>query len=157
MKKILCLLVVLAGFSTPSFANESAEALQEAFMAGLLANDAQAIARCYAIDAVNFPLDSMIGYGPDSVAEPWGGFFSAFKVTAASLSEKHLELHGDTAIAWGIFNIVADPIAGGDAVEFVGRYMDVARNIDGSWLYVADHASMPLPATNDSSNDSRAR
>jgi hypothetical protein len=24
--------------------------------------------------------------------------------------------------------------------------MDVARNIDGSWLYVADHASMPFPS-----------
>jgi hypothetical protein len=24
--------------------------------------------------------------------------------------------------------------------------MDVAKNFDGSWLYVADHASMPMPA-----------
>ena len=33
-----------------------------------------------------------------------------------------------------------------EAVEMRGRYMDVAKNIDGSWLYIADHASMPLPA-----------
>ena len=157
MKKFLCLFACVLCFSTTAFANESAEALQNAFMAGLMANDARAIADCYATDAVNFPLDALVGYGPDSVAKSWGDFFSSFKVTAASLSEQHSEIHGDTAIAWGIFNIVADPIAGGDAVEFVGRYMDVARNIDGSWLYVADHASMPLPATNDSSNDSRAR
>ena len=146
MKKNLCLFAWLVCFSTSTFANESAKALQDAFMAGLIANDAQAIAECYATDAVNFPLDALVGYGPDSVAESWGGFFSAFKVIAASLSEGHLETHGDTAIAWGIFKIIAEPVEGGEAIEFVGRYMDVARNIDGSWLYVADHASMPLPA-----------
>jgi len=30
-----------------------------------------------------------------------------------------------------------------------GRYMDVARNINETWLYVADHASMPLPTPKD--------
>jgi hypothetical protein len=40
---------------------------------------------------------------------------------------------------------MAEPAEGGDVVEMKGRYMDVARNMDGTWLYVADHASMPLP------------
>ena len=76
----------------------------------------------------------------------WSGFFAAFKVVDANLSETHLETHGDTAVAWGLFTIIAEPVEGGEAVEMVGRYMDVARSIDGTWLYVADHASMPLPA-----------
>jgi ketosteroid isomerase-like protein len=80
------------------------------------------------------------------VIESWGGFFAAYKVVDAALSEEHLEIHGDTAVAWGLFTIMAEPVEGGEAVEMKGRYMDVARNIDGSWLYVADHASMPLPA-----------
>jgi len=118
-------------------------------VAGLLANDPQQLAACYAPDAVNFPLGAMIGHGPDSVAESWTGFFSKFKIIAAELPDGHLETHGDTAIAWGIFKITAEPIEGGEAVELVGRYMDVARNIDGNWLYVADHASIPLPPPED--------
>jgi hypothetical protein len=29
--------------------------------------------------------------------------------------------------------------------------MDAARKIDGEWLYIADHASMPVPAAEQSS------
>ncbi len=145
MNKFRCVLACMACFSTVAYANDSPEALQDAFMAALRANDSQGIAECYAADAVNFPVDSMIGHGPKSVAVSWSGFFAAFKVVDARLSETHLERHGDTAVAWGLFTILAEPAEGGEAVEMQGRYMDVARNIDGSWLYVADHASMPLP------------
>ena len=144
MKKLLCLLSCFACFSS-SLANESPQALQEAFMTALNANDAQGLADCYASNAVNFPVDSMVGIGPESAMASWSGFFAAYKVVDASLSDTHLEIHGDTAVAWGLFTIMAEPAEGGDAVEMKGRYMDVARNIDGAWLYVADHASMPLP------------
>jgi ketosteroid isomerase-like protein len=146
MKNFLIMIAGVLCFSATSMANESAAALQEAFVAGLVANDAQALADCYAPDAINFPVSTLVGHGPDSVAESWGGFFSSFKVIAADLSDGHLEIHGDTAIAWGFFKIVAEPIEGGEAVEMLGRYMDVARNFDGHWLYVADHASIPPPA-----------
>ncbi len=118
-------------------------------MAALKANDAQGLANCYASDAVNFPVDTLVGIGPESALQSWGGFFAAYKVVDASLSDEHLEIHGDTAIAWGLFTIMAEPVEGGDAVEMKGRYMDVARNIGGTWLYVADHASMPFPAPED--------
>lgn len=144
MTKTLAALALL--WAAPLLANDSPKALQDAFMTAILNNDADAIAACYAEDAVNFTLDSMMGTGPESARESWGNFFSAFEVQKAELSEKHLEVHGDTAIAWGLFTIVATPREGGDPVEFRGRYMDVARDIDGRWLYVADHASMPLPS-----------
>ena len=146
MKNALSLFTCLVCFSATAFGNESPEALQGAFMGALRANDAQGLADCYATDAVNFPVGALIGHGPDSVAESWSGFFAAFKVVDATLSETHLETHGDTAVAWGLFTILAEPAEGGEAIEMVGRYMDVARKIDGTWLYVADHASMPLPA-----------
>jgi len=146
MKKLLCVLSCLVCFSSLSFANESPQALQEAFMTALKGNDVQGLADCYTSDAVNFPVGSLVGTGPESVIESWGGFFAAYKVVGAALSEDHLEIHGNTAIAWGLFTIMAEPAVGGEAVEMKGRYMDVARNMDGTWLYVADHASMPLPA-----------
>ncbi len=146
MKSLLCVLTSLACFLSSSFANESPQALQEAFMAALKANNVQGLASCYTSDAVNFPVDSLVGSGPESVTESWSGFFAAYTVVDAGLSETHLEIHGETAIAWGLFTIMAEPVEGGDIIEMKGRYMDVARNTDGNWLYVADHASMPLPA-----------
>ena len=91
----------------------------------------------------------MVGSGPESAMASWSGFFAAYKVVDASLSSTHLEIHGDTAVAWGLFTIMAEPAEGGEAIEMKGRYLDVARSIDGTWLYVADHASMPLPAPED--------
>ena len=145
MRKLLYVLTGLVCFSSTSFANDSPEALQEAFMAALKGNNAQGLADCYTSDAVSFPLDSLVGVGPGSVKESWDGFFEAYTVVDASLSDAHMEVHGNTAVAWGLFTIMAQPAEGGDAVEMKGRYMDVARNMDGTWLYVADHASMPLP------------
>jgi ketosteroid isomerase-like protein len=129
MKKMFCFVFCLVCFASSSLANESPQALQDAFMTALKANDAQGLAECYSSDAVNFPVDTLVGIGPESA--------------------KHLEIHGDTAIAWGLFTIMAEPAEGGDPIEMKGRYMDIARNIDGTWLYVADHASMPLPARED--------
>jgi ketosteroid isomerase-like protein len=143
MKAFTTLLLLFA--STLVVANETPQALQDAFMAGVITNNADVIAACYTDDAINFTLDRMMGIGPESARASWGGFFEAYEVVKAQLSETHLEVHGDTAIAWGLFMIVAIPREGGEAVEFLGRYMDVARNIGGRWLYVADHASMPLP------------
>ena len=38
------------------------------------------------------------------------------------------------------------PKDGGEAITMEGRYMDMAKKIDGKWRYVVDHASAPLPA-----------
>lgn len=99
MRKLMYLTACLVCYSTLSFANESPQALQEAFMAALKANDAQRMAECYASNAVNFPVDSMVGIGPESALQSWSGFFAAYKVVDASLSDTHLEVHSDTAIA----------------------------------------------------------
>lgn len=141
----LVLLLVLSA-SSPVLANDSPQALQDAFLKALRANDVEGMAACYTEDATNFPTDSLIGVGPESVRASWGGFLDAYRVIDARLSQQHLEQSGDLAVAWGLFTIVAGPIGGGEPAEMQGRYMDVARNIDGRWLYIADHASIPLPA-----------
>lgn len=44
---------------------------------------------------------------------------------------------------------MTESIEGGDVVEMTGRHTDVSRNIDGTWLNVADRDSMPLPTPPD--------
>jgi len=124
-------------------ANDSPQALQATFMTALRSNDADGLAACYTEDATNFPVDRLAGVGPESVRTSWGDFFGAYRVTAARLSDEHMEVLGDTAVAWGLFTIMAEPVAGGEPVEMRGRYMDVARSFNGRWLYIADHASLP--------------
>lgn len=143
--KFLTLILFLT-ISPVASAFDSPKALQDGFMAALRANDIEGLVMCYTADATNFAIDSMSGTGSESVRASWGGFFEAFNVTAAELSDKHLEVSGDLAAAWGLFTITAVPAGGGDAVVIKGRYMDVAKNFDGRWLYIADHTSVPVPA-----------
>ncbi len=143
--KLLTLILFLA-ISPVADAFDSPQALQAGFMAALRANDIEGLVMCYTADATNFAISSMSGTGPESVRASWGGFFQAFTVTAAELTDEHLEVSGDLAAAWGLFTITAVPAGGGDAVVIKGRYMDVAKNFDGNWLYIADHASVPVPA-----------
>lgn len=143
--KLLTLILFLA-ISPAADAFDSPQALQAGFMAALRANDIEGLVMCYTADATNFAISSMSGTGPESVRASWGGFFQAYTVTAAELSDEHLEVSGDLAAAWGLFTITAVPAGSGDAVVIKGRYMDVAKNFDGSWLYIADHASVPVPA-----------
>ena len=145
MKRQWFVLLMLFPAWNTGFTNDSAQALQDIFKAALLANDADGIAACYTEDATNFSIDSMSGTGPESVRASWSGFFATYQVTGVQLSEDHLEVLGDTAVAWGLFNITSVPVVGGEPVEMRGRYTDVAKNIDGTWLYVMDHASVPSP------------
>lgn len=115
-------------------------------MTALRANDADGLAACYAEDATNYPVGSMAGVGPESVRKSWGTFFRDHQVVAAELTDEHMEVLGDTAVAWGLFTIMAAPVGGGETIEMQGRYMDVSRSINDRWLYIADHASMPVPA-----------
>ena len=145
MKKRWLVLMILLPACGVSLANDSPQALQDAFVAALVANDVDGLAACYTDDATNYPVDSMAGVGPESVRESWGGFFGIYTVTDARLFDDHLEEIGDTAVAWGLFSLTVVPVEGGEAIEMQGRYMDVAKNINGQWLYVADHASVPSP------------
>ena len=141
MRSSILLLLVLA---SPLSAFESPEALQMAFEAAMRNNDAEGLAACYTEDAVNFPPDAMIGHGPDSARQSWGAFFEQNTVLSLELSEKQMVKSGDLAVAWGLFHLRFQPKAGGEPVDMMGRYMDAARPVDGRWLYIADHASIPM-------------
>jgi len=144
MKTIAFLVLLL--MHCPIFAFESPQALQDAFVDAMRSNDADGLAACYTEDAVNFTPDKMMGMGPDSARSSWGAFFEEFTVTSVELSEDQLVVSGDMAAAWGLFTIRAEPKAGGETLVMQGRYLDVAQERDGKWLYIADHASFPMPS-----------
>ena len=124
---------------------ESPEALQEAMVRALAANDADGVAACFTEDALCYAMDEMVGVGPDFVRESWSNFFSVYTVREVKLVETHLEVFGDSAAAWGLFRMLVETVEGAEEVELHGRFTDVAKRSGGRWLYVADHASVPLP------------
>jgi len=143
--RVMALLATCSLVNT-ALAFESPQALQDAFLAAMRANDVTGMAACYTADAINYTPDIMVGIGPDSVHESWGSFLESFRITNVELSDGHLEISGDLAAAWGLFHLLVEPKDGGEAFEVNGRYTDVAKKIDGSWLYVLDHASLPQTA-----------
>jgi ketosteroid isomerase-like protein len=142
------LLIFISGLllSPALQANDSPEALQESFMTALRAGDMAGIAACYTEDATSYDVGVQVLHGPEAISGSWGGFFEAYEVLAADLFDNTVETHGDTGIAWGEFALKVKPRAGGDPFRMVGRFTDVSRNVDGTWLYVLDHVSMLPPA-----------
>ena len=139
---LLCLSLLLCN-SVLAF--ETPQALQDAFMAAMRANDAAGMAACYTATATSFQVDSMSGVGPAYVQESWTHFFANYHIISAELTGDHKEVSADLAVAWGLFTLKVQPVVGGEPMVMQGRYTDAARKINGQWLYIADHASMPLP------------
>ena len=124
---------------------DSSQALQDAFVEALAANDADAVAACYAEDAVCFSMDEMIGIGPDFVRESWNNFFRIYTIREVALTDTRSAVCDETVAVWGLFRMLVDTVAGGEEIELHGRFTDVAMNRGGRWMYIADHASVPLP------------
>jgi ketosteroid isomerase-like protein len=53
---------------------------------------------------------------------------------------------GNLAASSGTFSMTVTPKGGGAAQTMEGRYSSVAVRKGGKWMYVSDHASLPLPA-----------
>lgn len=140
--RVLLFLLLIPVF-TPSIANESPQALQDAFIAAVKANDADAVAACYTNEATNYGIGVMIEKGKDAIRKSWQDFFSANKVLDIALLDGHMEILGEAAVAWGLFRMSIAPVGGGEPVEMRGRYTDVSKKVAGQWLYVFDHASVP--------------
>ena len=124
---------------------DNPESLLDAFVRALDANDADRVADCYADGAVCYAMDEMVGIGPDFVRESWRSFFGVYSIRDVSLTDTHVEVFGDTAAGWGLFIMQVETVSGAEEIDLHGRFTHVAKCFDGNWLYIADHASVPLP------------
>lgn len=132
--------------ATPALANDTPAELQENFLAALVANDLDGVVKCYASDATYYPVSGgLAATGTDEIRASWGGFLEMAKVISCDMIEANEQMAGDDALAWGIWEMSAIMPGSPDPVTMQGRFMDLSRKIDGSWRYVVDHASMPLP------------
>ena len=113
----------------------------ECFEAAVESGDADAVAACYAEDAVMwFPNGQMVT-GRQAIRDGFAGYFADVTPTGATLTQLGQEAVGDARVAWGTYSLtLVDKATKAETVDR-GSFMDVQKLIDGKWLYIADHAS----------------
>jgi uncharacterized protein (TIGR02246 family) len=139
---------VLAVSVSPLLAR-SPDSAQACWQPGFEKGDADAVARCYATDAVAWLPGSPMMKGREAIRAGYADFFAQSTIKAVTLNELGKVSHGNEASSWGTFSLVLVSRKDGKESTEVGRYTDVSRRIDGHWQYVVDHASDDPPPSGD--------
>ncbi|UWX04651.1 nuclear transport factor 2 family protein [Pseudoxanthomonas sp. NC8] len=143
-RAVICGLALWAGAALAAGNEPSAG---ECFKAGFEANNADAVAACYAEDAIIWFPGGPAAKGRAAIREGFAHFFGGYTVKGIEMTEIGQEGVGDARVAWGTYVIRTADKASGAESSTSGRYTDVQKKIDGRWLYVVDHPSDDPPAS----------
>ncbi len=136
--------LALLAVAVPVMAAEhAAQMVDQAWVKAMKANDLEAVTALYAPDAVAYFPDGDFK-GKQAIRKSWTDFLAMFTVKDAT-SEGTYETTGDTSLGWGYWSMTVVPKGGGEPIVMKGRATVVVKKIGGKWLYVVDHASVPLP------------
>jgi uncharacterized protein (TIGR02246 family) len=124
-------------------AEHGAQMVDEAWVKAMKANDLEAAVALYAPDAVAYFPDGDFK-GKDAIRKSWTDFLATFTVKDCT-SQGSYETIGDTSLGHGYWTLTVVPKAGGEPIPMKGRASVITKKIGGKWLYVVDHASVPLP------------
>jgi len=147
--KLFAMAGALALLASPLLAVASAVSAQACWQPAFEKGDADAVALCYAPDAVFWLPGAPMMKGRDAIRDGYKGFFADATIKSMKLTELGKVSKGDEASSWGTFILVTVSKKDGKEATEVGRYTDVTRKIDGNWMYLVDHASddpAPTPA-----------
>ncbi len=121
----------------------------EAFLAGMRANDCNALLPLLTEDVVFAPPNAPTATGRDGVRQWCEPVFKQVKTSGVTVSDRDVVVAGEWAIEHGNFDWALAPIAGGAELREQGRFVAIyRRQSDGSWKLARDiwNSSLPLPA-----------
>jgi uncharacterized protein (TIGR02246 family) len=121
----------------------------EAFLAGMRANDCNALLPLLAEDVVFAPPNMPTATGHGGVRTWCEPIFKEVKTTAVTVSDRDVIVTGDWAIEHGNYDWTVAPLAGGTEQREQGRFVAIyRRQPDGSWKLARDiwNSSLPLPS-----------
>ncbi len=144
MKRSLAVLFLFLFAATTFAAQPGLNPAGTAFLKAVNSADVDGIVALYRDDAVSYPPDAIEAKGKDAIRKTWVDLFAQY-TAKLELVDSFYENHGDTSTAWGRFTMTLTPKAGGEPMKIEGRYSDTAIKEKGKWLYIVDHASVPLP------------
>lgn len=117
----------------------------DCFTSAFKAGDADAVAACYAEDAIMWFPDGPLAKGRAAIREGFAGYLAGMTVKDVELTAMGQEALGDAKVSWGTYSMrMVDKSTGAESLE-QGRYTDVSKKIDGRWLYIVDHPSVGPP------------
>ena len=123
-----------------------ADSLNQAFLDAFNRGDTDAVASMYwnSPEVVMFPPDTMECKGFEEIHDGFIKMFSTMKGAQLKFLETHDMPAGDVVVSWGLWQLTT---TGPDGKPLVidGRFTDVEGERDGKWVYLVDHASVPLP------------
>jgi uncharacterized protein (TIGR02246 family) len=110
----------------------------------LNAKDLEGVMALYAPDLVSFDLTPPLRYvGADKKRRAWHDAFAAFTGPIAyEVRDVHVTTHGELAFVHSLNHIRAT-LASGQIIDLWLRWTACWRRIDGVWLVVHDHVSVP--------------
>ncbi len=123
----------------------AATALDEQFVTAYNAGDGAALAALYADseDTVSFAPDSMMSRGITAIRADTAKMV-ATPGMKLELTESHHIALTDAVLTWGLWTMTM-PGPDGAMMTMEGRFSDVKAERNGKWVYLVDHASMPMP------------
>ncbi|OGC06397.1 hypothetical protein A2V82_16170 [candidate division KSB1 bacterium RBG_16_48_16] len=137
-------LIFLAGKESDKSISAAKE-LEQRFLAAANVGDISGIMSCYwkSPDLVLYPPDEMEQTGFEEIK---AGFEAAFKHRPNSRWEivnSSYEAFGDAVVCYGIVKVTTTA-ADGKNTEMQYRVTSIAARKDGKWVYIHDHASVPM-------------
>lgn len=144
MKRFLPVIFLFLFAASTFAAQNGLNAAGTAFQKAVNAADVDGIVALYRDDAVSYPPDSMVVQGKDAIRKTWTDLFAQYTAKLELVNGAY-EDHGNVSTAWGQFTMTLTPKAGGESMKIEGRYSDTSIKEKGKWLYIVDHASVPLP------------
>jgi len=131
---------------SPELMIANAKVLDQRFIEAYNKGDVDGVMACYwnSPDLVNYSPGSLEERGWQAVRDGVAGFFAGAPGLKAELLETNYMVAGDKVVGWGKWRMTI-PTGKGDPMVISGRYTDVKAKRNGRWVYILDHASVPLP------------
>jgi ketosteroid isomerase-like protein len=123
------------------------EAIDAKFVAAVNKGNLEEIVALYAENAI-----VMSPAGPDlwhagtsSIRKSFADFFTAFETPTIKIHHAKYKMSGDLGYGMGLFDLSYKDATTGKMMTLKGRWSSIFEKRDGKWVYVVDHASIPMP------------
>ena len=147
---LLFLFVTLSGCveapPDPAKMVAAADEIDQKFFDAYSSKDLEAVKQLYwnSPDLVSYPPGEMEVKGYDAVIESFRKDFDQGIDSKLELIDFTNRAEGNVVVGTGTWRYTMN-LPEGEPLVFKGRYLDVKAERDGKWVYIADHASVPLP------------
>ncbi len=146
----LLLLVSVVATTGVAIAKPTAEAdlkaIDDKFVEAFNKKDIESIIALYAEDATAmFPGPDLWHKGRAAIRQSFVDFFADCQTPMLVVHDATYRVKGDIGYGFGLYDMSYKDAKTGEMVTMKGRALSVMEKRGGKWVYVVDHASVPMP------------